>query len=170
MKHLGTVVKESKALGYLEKSIFDLYIKHLVRAQLFRCWTGQLVLKEIMQVQKHLEANLTAKNVSQTGKDRLSSKGKAVPALLQRMLNGQDPWVPQPGQLPNSFLHHLPDQLSVPFLESVQESSFQDKNRSSLFCRLLHCTVNLLKDISQKEPKNVSSTTFHRSPGPPLAM
>ena len=128
MKHLGTVVKESKALGYLKESIFDLYIKHLVRAQLFRYWTGQLVLKKIFQVQKHLEANLTAKNVSQTGKDRFGSKGKAVPALLQRMLNCQDPGVPQPGQLPNSFLHHLPDQLPIPLLEPVQESSFQDKN------------------------------------------
>ena len=54
MKHLGTVVKESKALGYLEESILDLYIKHLVRAQLFRYWTGQLVLKKIFQVQKTL--------------------------------------------------------------------------------------------------------------------
>ena len=131
---------------------------------------GSWSWRRFSRFKKHYEINLAAKNVGQTGKDRFGSKGKAVPALLQRMLNCQDPGVSQPGQLPNSFLHHLPDQLPIPLLKSVQESSFQDKYRSSLFCRLLHCTVNLPKEISQKEPKNVLTATFHRSPGPPLAM
>ena len=45
MEHLCTAVKESKAFGDLEKPVFDLDVKHLVRAQLFRYRTRQLVLE-----------------------------------------------------------------------------------------------------------------------------
>ena len=44
VEHLCTAVKKSKAFGDLEKPVFDLDVKHPVRAQLFRYRTRQLVL------------------------------------------------------------------------------------------------------------------------------
>ena len=133
VEHLCTVVQKSKAFRDLEKPIFDLDVKHLVRAQLFRYRTWQLVLDKHDFSEKRKSTNLTAKNVCQAGKYRFSGKCKAISALLQWVLHSQDSGVSQSRQLAHPFLHHLPNQLSVALLKPDGKRFFQSLIRQT--CR-----------------------------------
>ena len=160
-------MQESEALGDLKKPIFDLDVEHLVRAQLLRKRTWKLIL--------------TSKNICQAGKDRLSGKCKTVPALLKRVLHCQDSWMPQPCKLAHTSLHHLPYQLSVTFLKPEKKCyhslicywsnlSSRARSRTNTEAACLVDFFTALYTWRQIWGNIGENFTFHKSPGPALAM